>query len=329
MLVRIVKDWPYPKSFFGQTPNGDGVWGEVTFTEDEISACDYLLVLQRPPYRIKVQCRKGNAWLITQEPPTNYFRFLTRSFKYFDRVYTNFRGIRHPHLTGLQPVLPWHVLKGYGELTNLTGDKLGGKKDELVWITSNKNDFPGQRSRMRFMKFLEESQFSFNLYGRGFTAINDKFDGLFPCKYALAIENFSDKHYWTEKLADCFLSWCLPFYWGAPNLEEYFPAESFIRIEIDQPEQALMIIKRAIEGKEWERRLPAIEKARNLILNEYQFFPYVSKMIVDNSFETLDKQKVQYDIPANPYPLSYIIGNQLKYYWSRIIAILRGGFSKR
>lgn len=321
MLVRIVKDWPYPETFFGQTPEGNGHWQGVHFTEDPITECDYLIVLQRPPYPIKVNCPAGNTWLIIQEPPAEYYRFFIRAFKYFDRVYSYYQDVTHPHIRGMQPVLPWHLLRSYTYLSAIRNEDLAGKKDELVWITSNKKGFPGQKARMVFREFLQKSNFKFRLYGTGFVPIHDKFDGLFPCKYSLAIENYSVDHYWTEKIADSFLSWCLPFYWGANNLEDYFPADSFIRIDIQEPEKALEIIQRAIENKEWEKRVSAIEKARNLVLNEYQFFPYVTKMIKADNATTSNKLRKNYFIPANPYPWCYKIINNVKYYVKRAVSL--------
>lgn len=321
MLVRIVKDWPYPESFFSQTPNQDGVWDGIKFTEELVPECDYLIVLQRPPYTINVTCPEGNAWLITQEPPVDYFRFFKKSFKYFDRVYSYYNDVDHPCLTSMQPVLPWHLLRSYRFLGALNIGDLKNKRDELAWITSNKSGFPGQKARMIFRNHLEESSILFRLYGRGFTPIQDKFDGLFPCKYALAIENYSVENYWTEKIADSFLSWCLPFYWGAGNLEAYFPPESFIRIDIRKPRQALKTIQEAMANNEWEKRLDAIAKARDRILNEYQFFPYVAAMIKEDSIRTPGRKKKQYRIPVNPYPRHYKIINQLKYYFKRLADI--------
>lgn len=328
MLVRIVKDWQYPDGFFSQTPGGKRKWGDIEFTEDTVEFCDYLIVLQRPPYNIKVSCPEGNAWLIIQEPPVEYFKFYTKAFKYFDKIFTYYKNVNHPSVQSLQPVLPWHVLKSYDELSALSRENLVNKKDELVWITSNKNGFPGQKARMNFRDYLIKTNFNFHFYGRGFVPIHDKFDGLFPNKYALAIENYSIDHYWTEKIADSFLSWCLPFYWGANNLEDYFPSESFIRIDVNKPEEAVQIINKSMNDHEWEKRLNAIEKARNLVLNEYQFFPYIAKMIKEDSRKNIRRPNKKYLIPANPYPISHKIVNQLKYYSRRTFGFLNRASSK-
>jgi hypothetical protein len=317
-LVRIVKDWTYPETFFGQTPENNGMWGDIHFTEEAVTECDFLIVLQRPAHQIEVTCPEGNVWLITQEPPVRYFRFLTRSFKYFDRVYSYYNHVRHPHMRSMQPVLPWHVLKSYSYLHHLSWQGLKSKDKELVWITSNRNGFEGQKLRMVFKNHIEQSSIRLQVFGRGFTPIADKFDGLSPFKYALAIENFSTEHYWTEKIVDALLSWCLPFYWGAPNLEDYLPSLSFIRIDISDPQKSIAVIEKAMQENEWEKRLEAIAEARNLILNRYQFFPWVSRMINEQGAQGRSARKKKYVIPANPYPWRYKFINQYKYYAKRL-----------
>jgi Glycosyltransferase family 10 (fucosyltransferase) C-term len=321
MLIRIVKDWQYPANFFKQTPAARGVWDDITFTEEKVGECDYLIVLQRPPYDIKVNCPSGNTWLITQEPPVDYFQFYSRSFAFFDKVFSYYKHTAHDNLGSLQPVLPWHVFKSYDELISITTDHLVDKRDELTWITSNKSSFPGHKARMLFKDYLLESKFHFHLYGSGFNPIHDKFDGLFPFKYALAIENYCTDHYWTEKIADSFLSWCLPFYWGANNLEDYFPSDSFIRIDINEPGKALKQIQDAIQNKEWEKRLDSIKEARRRVLNEYQFFPYISKLVKEDAAKGFKKANKDYFIPCNPYPRSYKIRNQFMYYKRRVLSL--------
>ena len=84
-------------------------------------------------------------------------------------------------------------------------------------------------------------------------------------RYHIAIENHIAPHHWTEKLADVFLGHSLPFYHGCPNAADYFPADSFIPIDIHQPERVLEIIRQAIDRGEYERRLPAIVESRRRV----------------------------------------------------------------
>jgi Glycosyltransferase family 10 (fucosyltransferase) C-term len=54
-------------------------------------------------------------------------------------------------------------------------------------------------------------------------------------RYAICIENSRDKNYFSEKIADAWLSWTKPVYYGCPNLAELVPKKSFIGIDIESP----------------------------------------------------------------------------------------------
>ncbi|MGA9187256.1 MAG: glycosyltransferase family 10 [Methanosarcina sp.] len=48
-------------------------------------------------------------------------------------------------------------------------------------------------------------------------------------KFAICYENARDiSGYITEKIFDCFFAGCVPVYWGAPNINEQIPADTFI-----------------------------------------------------------------------------------------------------
>jgi len=107
------------------------------------------------------------------------------------------------------------------------------------------------------------------IYGHGVRPLVDKADALDPFRYHLAIENHLGPHHWTEKLADPFIGACMPVYYGCPNAEDYFPPESFIRIDIADVDAAAETIQRAIRDKLWEKNLPAILESRRRVLEEY------------------------------------------------------------
>jgi hypothetical protein len=142
--------------------------------------------------------------------------------------------------------------------------------------------------------------------------IEDKWDGLAPYAYSLAIENYSGPDYWTEKLADCFLSWTIPIYYGCTNLEDYFPADSFIRIDIESPNLGVEQIKRIAANDDWDARLNALEEARNLYLHRYQFFPYVAELIRSSSDPKQRLVKTNIKIPAYKKPLIHRIARKLR-----------------
>jgi hypothetical protein len=157
--------------------------------------------------------------------------------------------------------------------------------------------------RLGFVDFLKNKKFDFDLFGRGINPIDDKFDALYPYKYSIGMENGSYKHYWGDKIADCFLSWTMPIYWGCPNIKDYFPEDSYILIDPAKPEKSLDIIKEAVSENKWEKNLDAIKCSRDLILNKYQFFPFISNEIKKNlATNTKIERKEKFLIPGNQAP---------------------------
>jgi hypothetical protein len=172
-----------------------------------------------------------------------------------------------------QPALPWHVNRDYDFLKTCP---VPPKERPISWVTSNLQVLKGHRQRLLFLDRLRE-KLDFDLYGRGFASLEDKWDGVAPYSYSLAIENFSNEYYWSEKLADCFLCWTMPIYYGCTCIHTYFPPEAMICINIHDPDSAVEQIKQALAVNLCKRNREAIAYARELVLERYQFFPFVTR----------------------------------------------------
>lgn len=300
MLVRIVKDWKWP-DIFQQTPRNKGVWEGIRFTEEEVKTCDLLVVLNASPVRINTICPIGARWLFLQESPIDLYRYYLKIAPYFDKYFGFWDPAEVSNIVNTQTALSWHIKKTYDELVKLSlKDALEAKKRAVSWVTSNAKQKEGHRLRMAFKDFLQQQKLPFDLWGHGFCPIDDKFDGIFPYKYSIAIENYSCDDYWTEKITDCFLSWTLPIYYGAKNITRYFPEESMLLIDPNRPEYSLQQIKEAMAADYYESHLDYIKEARELILNKYQFFPWIKHLLNQSQIDFSKKEPV--DIPANRPP---------------------------
>lgn len=174
-------------------------------------------------------------------------------------------------------MLPWEVDLDYDELVRA---EVPSKTRGVSWVASKLTFLPGHQKREALRTFLtREKPEAVDIYGRGIRYIANKWHALAPYRYSLAIENSNSPDYWTEKVADCFLSWTIPLYDGCTNLEDYFRADSFIRIDASDPAGTLRRIEELNRSGEWERRLPAVRESRNRVLNEYQIFPAMAKII--------------------------------------------------
>lgn len=313
MLIKVIKNWNSP-NLMRQTPGCSGYWNGIRFTWDAVDECDAVIILNLVPEMTAVNCAPENVWALIQEPYVQgESDWMIKGHGQYAHVFTHYpvksAGTKYIRC---QPAVPWHVNKSYDELKSTA---VPNKQKSISWITSNLRLFPGHDCRMDFLNFLRSQDLAIDLYGKGINYIEDKWDGLAPYRYSLAIENSSGPDYWTEKLADCFLSWTVPIYYGCTNLEEYFPAKSFIRIDINQPEAALEVITYTLSTDNWEARMPALVEARNLVLERYQFFPQMQNL-VDHHYKTLPKKNLVFQ----PYRKRYSFIRKVRGRLSRLIS---------
>jgi hypothetical protein len=272
LVVGIYKDYDYP-DLLRQTPKGGGLWRGVRFEINRPSApCDILVVLNGFYEEVELRCRE--AWLVIQEPPViEQFPWVFEGHGDFSRVFSParpFRGLRTKYVFS-HGALPWHVDKTYDELKALGPAQ---KTKHLSWVTTDKSIFPGHKDRMEFLDRLRRSGIAFDLFGKGFCPVKDKYEALSPYRYSLAIENHSGPHYWTEKVSDCFLSWTMPIYYGCTNLADYFPKEAFVQIDI-KDKGVFRLIGEVAKSDLWMKNRDAIAYARELVLDRYQLFPFI------------------------------------------------------
>ena len=300
-LVYIQKRWENT-DLLRQTPGHSGRWDNIRFSEEPVTECDYVVIINEPSADIDVVCPPDNVWAIIQEPPNEVFKRLHRGRRQYARTYTTDPRRSGDRFIHAPPAVPWHLEREYDWLRKAT---VPTKTQSLSWITSARTSFRGHKARMQFLANLQDSV-DFNLFGRGFTEIPDKWDALAPYRYSLAIENYSNPWYWTEKIADCFLAWTMPIYYGCTRIAEYFPAESFVQIDISQPDVVERIAD-ALRSDRWLKNRDAIEYARQLVLDKYQLFPFLAAEIQEREASLARNGKVsapvQLHIPAQPLTL--------------------------
>jgi len=314
MRIGVVKDWDWP-DLRRQTPGEDGIWDNLEFTFNDIEECDFAIILNKTPATTNLFCPSGRVWAIMQEPPIELHRLIHRGDRHFSRIYTTdveLHGRRYFHS---QPALPWHVNKTFSELVKIPH---GDKEKNLSWITSRTSRLEGHKHRLNFLDRLERSGIAFDLYGKHDRFIGDKFDGLYPYKYSVVFENFRNPLYWSEKLADCYLSWTMPIYYGCTRIFDFFPPESMIQIDIDDPE-VFDKIREAVASDRWLRHQDAIAYAREKILNEYQFFPMMHKEISEYLEDTHHREEKKSQIRLSEYPLTaWVLRNWYRKYELKI-----------
>jgi len=64
----------------------------------------------------------------------------------------------------------------------------------------------------------------------GAVPVDDKLATISGFKFALCFENCAFPGYVTEKIFDCFFAGCIPVYWGAPDIVDFVPVETFVDV---------------------------------------------------------------------------------------------------
>jgi hypothetical protein len=272
--IRIIKNWNYP-NIMRQSPGDTGKWDDNYFTIDPINCCDAVVVFNHITQNSLINCKSGLIIGLMQEPPVEEYKWLFDGFHNFTNVYTPQLDPGWSNIINSHGALPWHVNKNYDFLKSY---QFGPKPFKLSCVSSNDYKRPGQIARVDFLSYIKD-KVKLDYWGKGFNEIQDKWDGLAPYQYSIAIENYSGPYYWTEKISDCFLSFTMPIYYGCTNIFDYFPKESIISIDILKPDEAVEIIQEAISSDLYLKNQEAIKYARNLVLEKYQIFPFISEII--------------------------------------------------
>ena len=233
---------------------------------------DWLVVFDElPAKRELLACPKEQTILCTWEPVSikGYSRAYTRQFGH---LLTNRppEAENHPCYHLGRGYFPWFVRE-----VPKTGTAVD--KPHLISAVCSAKQMRHTRHHARYglVSKLSSAVSGMDWYGKGVKPLGRKEDALTPYKYHIAIENHIAPYHWTEKFADAILCECLPFYAGDPAITEVFPKESFIPIPIDDPAEAVRIVKDAIASGEYEKRREAILEAKRLILTKYNFWHQV------------------------------------------------------
>lgn len=305
-----VKFTPYRQSlgaiYARQTPSGslmsrDGRYRFVL--DDSIREADFWVV-QGKGIRQPASCRVApeNTLMFATEPPS-VLVYPKKYLRQFGHAFTCQEAIGMlPNEHSSFPLLPWFV--GFSEQPDrscsysldydqLKAMPLDDEKPKLISvITSNKAFTRGHLDRIRFVQRLKEHFGNrIDVFGRGFNGFADKWDVLRPYRYHIAIENSSQPYYWTEKISDCYLAGCFPFYHGCTNLADYFPQDAFCPIDIRKPDEAIHTIELMLQQDVRTQRSKAMAESRRLVLDVYNMFEHVAR-VCDSLNPGAPKQEV-------------------------------------
>jgi len=286
MMTRIKFIGKFSPNFCGTKDKGI-ICGDCLFVRDP--ACreyDWAVVYDEMPWEagsIRRQCEElacppEQTILVTCEPPTIkiYPQTYTSQFGYVLTTQQP-RFLKHPNYCLGRGSLMWMADYPYEEVLSMP--EYPKTRLFSTVCSSKRQKHTLHHARFELTRYLAANLPEMDWYGHGVRKIARKYEALSPYRYHLAVENYIADGHWTDKISDPLLGLCLTFYAGDPKLGEVLPPESFIPVPLCDHEAALHIVQEAIRNNEYEKRLPAIQQARRLIVEKYNLYRQIEAVV--------------------------------------------------
>ena len=283
-FITLHATWPWRR----QLPVGQTAFGCVEFFAP-VNEADIVFVYDAFPDG-KLVLKQSSPVVFVASEPENVKRYSPVFLAQFDAVITSDRETPHPKRIFIQAGLPWHAgsMAAGGRLldTPMTFEEFEAhepRKTRLVSVVSSDKAFtPEHRARLAFVEKLKAALGDqVDIFGRGIADFADKRDVLDAYRYHIALENCAIEDYWTEKLADPYLTLTFPIYHGCPNIGDYFPEEALQPINIYEPDEAVEIIRQVIGSDLAEQRRGFLLEARRRVIHEHNVFGMLADVARD------------------------------------------------
>ncbi len=204
-------------------------------------------------------------------------------------------------------------------------------KDISCIASFDKKAFYGHLDRIKFVKALKKSRIGHRIDFFGNKTeyeLKEKKDGIIPYKYTIAIENNSQDDYISEKIMDAYLGYSIPIYFGAGNIDKYFPKNSFIKIDIYNLEDSIKIIEDILDSDFYEENFNSLLQARSLVINKYSMLHSLSKHIIYDAKQYSNDIKKEIYIYKYKRPMKYVLKYWYCVLWYGLLSVITNGESK-
>jgi hypothetical protein len=291
--------------YLNQTPGNSGIWNSISYriNPQKLSEADFVVVHEDIDHTLKAKVQQGGVCLVTGEEKSIKKSYQQDYLDQFDFVITSRDDISHPHVMRCHYMHPWWVDKSYDELMAINHPI---KTNQLSAIISNLAVSPTHKDRFAFINKLKgHYKDDLDWFAKGEkTFLADKWDGLAPYHYSIAIENSYYTNYFTEKITDCFLAYTMPFYAGCPNINEFFDDRSFVKIDIHDFQKSIHTIDEAMGGQRSKKNQSYIRESRALVLEKYHFLAALSDILKR-------KEKTNVTVRKTLHPQNYFDGGKV------------------
>jgi len=266
------------KRYAMQTPKNSGIWRDIQGIES-IADADYIVVMDRVPLAMDLDNIQWEKVIYFEREP-HQVPWMNRKFPsniFFDGSYAN-----------LYNVPTWWINVGFDELVAMPYPQ---KVKNISCVNSGLyGAIEEHRLRVDFLSKLTQQTQDIDVYGRGIQGFispdtykgelnyngNCKLRGFLNYRYALVLENVRLPNSWTEKICDPLLSWAVPIYWGASNIDYFFPLESYFALPYDLATVSVADIADIVRQPV---NVDALRAARDDLLFKWNIWPTIKRII--------------------------------------------------
>jgi len=315
--IKLICDWCSSSQLINEFNNmskGNFKWNNLKIVDNDINI-DYYVIINRSinneyyepqktilfvmePYCSNNYQNWGvKTWGVWSNPDKSLFLEIRNHEKYYNNCISQLK-------------------ETYNELSNNKITK--NNNNTISTIISSKYFDPGHIKRIDFLKYIEaKNELSLDIYGfdnkHNFKnyinplSNSEKSVGLIKYKYYINIENNKEKNYITEKFWEAIMCESLIFYDGAPNITEYINPNAFVLIDLNDFEKSYNIIVESIKNNLWEKNIDIIRYEKYRVLNYFNFFPTLERIITKKLWNNNLNNKLNiYIIQTNEEILAHI-----------------------
>ena len=318
--VKLICDWCNSSQVINQFSNmckGDYKWNNIKIVDNDINIDYYVIInrvicneyynpkktilFQMEPYCENVNQNWGiKTWGSWANPDELNFLEVRNNKK----SYNNCASL---------------LKENYKELSNMEIIK---SKNYISTICGPKYFDPGHIKRIDFLKYIESknelnNEIKIDIYGTDNThnfknyvrslSSEEKSTGILHYKYYFMVENNKEKNYITEKFWEAIMCESLIFYDGAPNIIDYINPNAFVQLDLNDFDKSYNIIVNSINNNLWEKSIDIIKYEKYRVLNYFNFFPTLERIITKDIWSNVFVNKVKiYIIETSTTQFSHV-----------------------
>ena len=315
--IKLICDWCSSSQLINEFNNmskGDFKWNNLKIVDNDINI-DYYVVINRSINNEYYDPKKTILFVMEPYCNNNYQKWGVKTWGFWSNPDESlFLEIRN-HQKYYNNCIS-QLKESYNELSN--NKIIKTNNNAISTIISSKYFDPGHIKRIDFLKYIEsKNELLLDIYGfdnkHNFKnyikplSNSEKSIGLMQYKYYINVENNKEKNYITEKFWEAIMCESLIFYDGAPNITEYINPNAFVLIDLDDFEKSYNIIVESIKNNLWEKNIDIIRYEKYRVLNYFNFFPSLERIITKDLWNNNLNNKLNiYIIQNNEEILAHV-----------------------